>query len=152
MARVGEINQASCVTGGNPGISACIGVAFDQDELRGSAGGTNAVDTGLIEVEDERLIHIVIFVVCVKYDGGVGFEARGKGLAECSEAVNILVDEWEARRSKDNLRSVICHNIAIISAIIVRVDDCEPSTRGYVVHCRDQSSQVFARKHSSQPA
>lgn len=49
-----------------PGPGAGVGVAFDEDGLRGGACGADAGDGGLVEVEDEGLVHVVVFVVGVE--------------------------------------------------------------------------------------
>ena len=48
------------------------GVAFGEDVLRGGAGAADGVDGGLVEVEDEVLVHVVVFIVDVE-DLGMKF-------------------------------------------------------------------------------
>lgn len=61
VLRVGEGLQVVVYV--DPGPGAGPGVAFDEDVLRGGACGADAVDCGLVEVQDELLVHLVVFVV-----------------------------------------------------------------------------------------
>lgn len=54
---------SSCV----PSPGAGPRVSFDENELGSGTSGTDSIDTGLVEVEDEGLIHIVVLIVGV-YD------------------------------------------------------------------------------------
>ena len=58
---VGQVDEVR--VGGGPGPGACVGVAFDEDVLRGGAGGADRRDGGLVEVEDQGLVFVVEFVV-----------------------------------------------------------------------------------------
>jgi len=66
---VGWIRQAEkavAVAAGDPSPGAAVGIAFDEDGLRGGAGGADAVDGGLVEGDHELLVHVVVFVVGVE--------------------------------------------------------------------------------------
>lgn len=73
---VGEAGRG--VLCGRPGPGAGVGVAFGCDVLGGRAGGADAVDGGLVELDDEVLVHVVEFVVRVEDDAGVGGEGFGE--------------------------------------------------------------------------
>ena len=74
---VGQAEETGAVAAGDPGPGACVDVAFDEDGLGGGAGGADAVDGGLVEGDDELLVHVVVFVVGVEQDVGVGGELAG---------------------------------------------------------------------------
>lgn len=63
---------------GRPGPGAGVGVAFGCDVLRCGASGADAVDGGLVELDDEVLVHVVELVVRVEDDAGVGGEGLGE--------------------------------------------------------------------------
>lgn len=64
---VGKGGEVVVVVGPFPGAG--VGVAFDEDVLGFGAGGADAVDGGLVEVQHEGLVHVVVFVVCVVSTG-----------------------------------------------------------------------------------
>jgi hypothetical protein len=60
--------------------------------LRGGARGADAVYGGLVEVEDEGVGHVVVFVVGIEYYVRVGFEFAGDGFPEGFEAGGVGYD------------------------------------------------------------
>jgi hypothetical protein len=54
-----EVDHRCCVAARYPCPSTCPGVALGCDVLLCCAGSADAVDTGLVEVEDEGLVHVV---------------------------------------------------------------------------------------------
>jgi len=85
--------------GGNPRPCAGVGIAFYENGLCGGAGGADAVYGCLVEVENEGVGHVVVFVICVKDYVRVGFEFAGDGFPEGFEAGGVgygvaLVVPW----------------------------------------------------------
>lgn len=64
--------------GAHPSPSPAPRVALHQDVLRGGTGSTDPVDGGLVEVEDESLVHVVVLVVGVPDDFRVGCKQLGR--------------------------------------------------------------------------
>ena len=89
VLRVFEVDERGGVAGADPGPGAGPRVAFGRDVLGGGAGGAHAVDGGLVEVEDELLVHVVVLVVGVEDDEGVVFVLRGDVLPPCLEARRV---------------------------------------------------------------
>ena len=81
-----QVDEGRGVARGHPGPGAGPAVALGGDVLGSSACGTHAVDGGLVEVEDELLVHVVVFVVGVEDDEGVVFELGGDVLPPGFEA------------------------------------------------------------------
>ena len=69
-----EVNKAGGVAGRDPGPGTGPGVSLGRDGLFCGAGCADAVNGGLVEVEDEVLGHVVELVVCVEDDEGVVLE------------------------------------------------------------------------------
>ena len=67
VLRVLEVDERSRVARRDPRPGAGPRIAFGRDVLLGSARGADAVDGGLVEVEDELLVHVVELVVCVEH-------------------------------------------------------------------------------------
>ena len=88
-----------------PGPGAGPLVTLNEYVLGGGAGGTDTVDGGLVEVEDEGLVHGVVLVVGVEDDVGVGLELGGNVGPEGLESVGIGDD------------------FAIVAAIVVGVEN-----------------------------
>ncbi len=80
-------------------------VALDKDVLRRGARGADAVDGGLVEVEDEGLVHVVELVVGVEDDARVGGELGGDGLPPGAEGGGVGDD------------------VAVVAAVVVRVEN-----------------------------
>ena len=51
------------VVGGDPGIGAAPCVTFNEDVLAGGTSGTDSVNSGLVQVQNESLIKAVVLVV-----------------------------------------------------------------------------------------
>lgn len=60
---LGIRQTAQVVVVGSPRPGTGVGVALGEDVLGGSAGGTDTVDGGLVQVQDEGLVHVVVLVV-----------------------------------------------------------------------------------------
>lgn len=104
-----------------PGPGARVRVALDEDVLRGSPRGPDAVDGGLVQVQDESLVHVVVFVVGVEDDLGVALVHGGQVLPEGLEAGGVGDD------------------VAVKPTKVVRVNDSIGSGIGDEV---DRSGQV----------
>jgi hypothetical protein len=61
VLRVGESLEVVVVVG--PGPGSAPGVAFNEDVLGSGTGGTDTVDSGLVQVQDNGLVHVVVLVV-----------------------------------------------------------------------------------------
>jgi hypothetical protein len=48
---------------GGPRVGAAPGVALDEDVLAGGASSTDSINGGLVQVQDEGLVKIVVLVV-----------------------------------------------------------------------------------------
>ena len=66
---VGGIRECAKVgvSAADPRPSATPAGALGSDPLRSCTSGTDAVDSCLVEVEDEGLVHFVVFVVSVEH-------------------------------------------------------------------------------------
>lgn len=75
------------------------GVALCRDVLRGGARGADAVDAGLVQADDEVLVHVVELVVDVEDDlGVVGELGRDVGpprLEAILVADDVAVEAWD---------------------------------------------------------
>ena len=100
---VGQGNQVSVDRGPGPGTR--VRVALDEDVLRGGARATDGGDGGLVEVEDEGLVHIVVLVVGVEDDTRVGRELGGEFGPEAAEGARVGDD------------------VAVVAAKVVGVQD-----------------------------
>ena len=105
VLRVLEVDQAGSVAAGDPGPGTAPCVALDKDVLRCSTSCTNGVDSCLVEVENEALVHGVVFVVSVEDDFGIGNEMSGELGPEALEIVGVGDD------------------LAVVATIIVWVQD-----------------------------
>lgn len=65
VLRVLQVDQAGAIAGRNPSPCAGPRVALRGDVLGCGAGGADAVDGGLVEVEDELLVHVVVLLTCL---------------------------------------------------------------------------------------
>lgn len=72
-----------------PGPRAGVRVALDEDVLRGGACCPDAVDGGLVQVQDEGLVHVVVLIVGVEDDLGVALVHTGEVLPEGLEARGV---------------------------------------------------------------
>ena len=61
-----------------PGTAPRVGL--QEDELASGTRSTDAFDSGLIQVGDELVVHIVVLVVGIEDDFVVVLEARGNRL------------------------------------------------------------------------
>ena len=90
---VGEAAHGGAVVAGAvvvvPRPGARVGVAFRCDVLGGGAGGADAVDGGLVEGDDEGLVHVVVLVVGVEDDLGVAGVLLGELLPPRLEAGGV---------------------------------------------------------------
>ena len=73
----------------DPGPGAGPAVAFGGDVLGVGTGGADAVDGGLVEVDNEGLVHVVVFVVRVEDDLAVVFVGGCDGVPEGLEAGDV---------------------------------------------------------------
>ena len=80
------------VYGCGPGPGAGVGVAFGCDVLGRGACCADAVDGGLVELDDEGLGHVVVFVVGVEDHFAVGGVWGGDGFPEGLEAGCVCDD------------------------------------------------------------
>ena len=79
-----------CVADGpHPGPSTTPRVALDENILRCCPGCTDTIDGSLIQVENERLVHVVVLVVGVPDNLGVGGEELGSRCPIRLEAGNV---------------------------------------------------------------
>ena len=99
------------------GPGPCAGplVAFDKDVLCG-AGSSDTVDGGLVEIENEGLVHGVVLVVGVEHDAAVALELGGK----------VLPPGLEVGGGGDDLVEV--------AAVVVGVEENGGALAGDVVH------------------
>lgn len=90
-----------------PGPGARVRVALDEDVLGGGAGGADAVDGGLVQVQDECLVHVVVLVVGVEDDLGVALVHGGEVLPERLEASgvgdDVAIEPTEVVRVNDGI-------------------------------------------------
>ncbi len=84
-----EGQHSLAVAAGCPCPSPSPRVSFDQDRLGGGACGTDAVDTGLVEGDDELLVHVMKLVVGVENNLWICGKVAGQILPECLEASNV---------------------------------------------------------------
>lgn len=82
----------SRVDGRGPCPGAAPRIAFRGDVLRVSTHRADAGDGSLVQVEDERLRHIVVFVVGVEHHEGVAFVGRCHGLPKGLESSSVSDD------------------------------------------------------------
>lgn len=71
---IGQGLEVVVVVGPFPGTG--VGIAFDENVLVFSAGRADAVDGGLVKVEDEGLVHVVVLVVCILSTSFIGRRCR----------------------------------------------------------------------------
>ena len=105
VLRVGQTQKGGAVARGGPRPGAAPRVALDEDVLRRGAHAADGVDGGLVEPEDEVLVHVVVLVVGVKDDAVVGGEELGCGGPPGAEAVYVG------------------DHLVVVAAEVVRVDD-----------------------------
>jgi hypothetical protein len=48
----------------HPGPGASPGISFNKDELRGGSGGSDAINSSLVQLQNDLLLDIVVLVVC----------------------------------------------------------------------------------------
>lgn len=65
---IGQTHHGSAGSGGHPGPGTRVRISLDKDGLRRRASGTNAVDGCLVQLIDQGVVHVVIFVVGVEDD------------------------------------------------------------------------------------
>lgn len=105
VLRVGQTQKGGAVARGGPCPCTAPRVAFDKDVLGGGADATDGVDGGLVEPEDEVLVHIVVLVVGIEDDVVVGRKELGCGGPPGAEAVYVG------------------DHLVVVAAEVVRVDD-----------------------------
>ena len=88
VSGVGQPGQV--VVGRVPHVSSRVAVALGEDVLCGGAGSANGIDGGLIEVQDEVLVHVVVLVVGVEDDIVVVREGRRHRGPEAAESIDIF--------------------------------------------------------------
>lgn len=122
VLRVIQVLQVVVVVSPGPGPG--VGIALDKDVLRGCASGTDPVDGSLVQVQNERLVHVVVLVVCVEDDFLVGGELG----RDC------LPEGLEIRGRRDDT--------ARVSAEVLGINDCVGSAVGDEGDCFVQVGQV----------
>lgn len=80
-------------------------IALDEDVLTRRTRRADPVNGRLVELQHERLVHVVVLVVGVEDDLVVGLEGRGEVLPEGLEGVRVGDDA------------------ALVAAVVVRVED-----------------------------
>lgn len=75
VSRVSQSDQV-CV-GRVPDVGARVRVALGKDVLAGGAGCADGVNGGLVEVQDQSLVHVMVLVVGIKDDIGIVLECGG---------------------------------------------------------------------------
>ena len=91
----------------NPGPGAGPGVAFDEDVLGCGSCGADAVDGGLVEVENEGLVHVVIFVVWYVSVLMLRALIGGRGIILVSKTTSSLSAKALARVVQNALKSSV---------------------------------------------
>lgn len=89
VLRVFEVDERCTIAGGDPGPGTSPRVTFGCDVLLGRASSTDAIDGGLVEVEDKLLVHVVVLVVRVEHDERVVLVLRCNVLPPCLEARRV---------------------------------------------------------------
>jgi len=84
-----EVDKGGTVSTGNPGPGSRPRVALRGDVLLSSASCADAVDGGLVKVEDELLVHVMELIIYVEDDEGVVFELCGDVFPPRLEAVGV---------------------------------------------------------------
>jgi len=72
-----------------PSPSASVRVTFHEDVLARGTGRADAVDSGLVELCDEGVVHVVVLIVGVEDDLAVAREPGGNGLPVGLETVGV---------------------------------------------------------------
>ena len=119
-----QINHTGAVAGGNPRPCASPAVALRGDVLFCGACGADAVDGGLVEVEDELLVHVMVFVVCVEDDEVVVFVFGG----------DVGPPGFEG--------GCVGYDVAEEAAVVVRLDHGVGAFGGYVVYLLGKVAEV----------
>lgn len=99
VLRVGE--RFHVVVDGCPCPGSAPGVALHEDVL-GRAGSSDSVDGGLVETEDEVLVHIVVFIICMGCENSPGDLGSKPG--------NLLVSKM-TRSLEANLPAKCCQKV-----------------------------------------
>jgi hypothetical protein len=146
VLRIFEGTEGGAVAGGYPRPGAGPAVAFGRDVLRGGASGADAVDGGLVEVEDELLVHVVvpeylldhancanasifnILVICVEDDKLVVLELGGDILPPSLKAGGVGND------------------VGVEAAIVMRLDHSVGAFLGDIVHLFGEITKVVLVK------
>ena len=84
---VGQCFQV--VIDGGPGPCTGVAVAFHVDVLACGASSPDGIDGGLVEVQDKGLVHVMIFVVGIEDDTGVGAESGSEVPPEGSKGCGV---------------------------------------------------------------
>lgn len=82
---VGQGGHGGGCPAGNPGPCSGVGVSLDKDVLCGGARSPDTIDSGLVELAHEGVVHVMVFVVCVEDDQAVGGKASCYRLPPCLE-------------------------------------------------------------------
>lgn len=134
VLRVLKLDHRCGVAGGDPAPGTGPGVALRGDVLLGGACSADTVDTSLVQVDYVGLIHIMKFVINIKYNELVVLVLRGDG------GPPFL----EARSVGDNL--------AVETAVVVWLDHGVGTLRGDVVHKLGKVSGVVGVQGAGEPA
>jgi hypothetical protein len=119
VLRVSQCLHVVIDVGPRPGAGPLV--ALNEDVLSGACSA-NTVDGGLVEVENESLVHGVVLVVSVEHDAAVALELSSK----------VLPPGLKVRCGSDNLVEV--------TTVVVRVEKNSGSLAGDVV---DDGGEVF---------
>jgi len=122
VLRIIEVLEGVCVDI-NPGPGSRVAVTFNEDHVCGT-GSTDGADTGLVELPNELLIHIVVLVHKIVHDIWRPRDEGGQLVPEVSESSNIRNDS------------------TVISSIIVNVDDSKAAVGNNVADNFVETSQV----------
>ena len=119
-----QVDEGRAIAGRNPGPGASVRVALRGDVLLGGAGSADAIDGGLVEVEDESLVHVVVLIVCVKDDERIVLVLCGNVLPPCLEAGGVGND------------------VAVEAAVVVRLDHGVCALAGDVVDLLGEIAEI----------
>jgi hypothetical protein len=109
VMRIGQCSHGGVGAGRYPSPSTGVGVAFDEDSLRRGTCSTDAVDSGLIQVADKGVVHVMVFIVGVEDNVTVPAEMGRNCLPKSLETSSVRDD------------------VAVVATEVLSTDCCIPA-------------------------